>query len=37
MSFLNLKEKKFCEKEARFGTLGRMNGPELFKKVGFAK
>ena len=33
----NLKEKKFCEKEARFGTLGRMNGPELLKKVGFVR
>jgi len=33
----NLKEKKFCEKEARFGTLGRMNGNELLKKVGFVK
>lgn len=33
----NLKEKKFCEKEARFGALGRMNGPELLKKVGFSK
>jgi len=33
----NLKEKKFSEKEARLGTLGRMNGPELLKKVGFSK
>jgi len=33
----NLKEKKFCEKEARIGTLGRMNGNELLKKVGFIK
>ena len=33
----NLKEKKFSEKESRLGTLGRMNGPELFKKVGFIK
>ena len=33
----NLKEKKFCEKESRLGTLGRMNGPELFKKVGFVR
>jgi len=33
----NLKEKKFCEKEARKGTLGRIMGPELLKKVGFAK
>jgi len=33
----NLKEKKFCEKEARIGTLGRMNGPELLKKVRFSK
>jgi len=33
----NLKEKKFSEKEARFGTLGRINGSELLKKVGFVK
>ncbi len=33
----NLKEKNFCEKEARLGSLGRMNGSELFKKVGFNK
>ena len=32
-----LKEKKFCEKEARKGILGGMNGNELLKKVGFAK
>ncbi|MCK5043916.1 2,3-bisphosphoglycerate-independent phosphoglycerate mutase [Candidatus Pacearchaeota archaeon] len=31
------KEKKFCEKEARKGTLGSMTGGELFKKVGFVK
>ncbi len=31
------REKKFCEKEARKGTLGRMNGGELLKKVGFLK
>jgi 2,3-bisphosphoglycerate-independent phosphoglycerate mutase len=31
------KEKKFNEKEARLGTLGRFNGDELFKKVGFEK
>ena len=28
---------KFCEKEARLGTLGKMNGSELLSKVGFAK
>lgn len=33
----NLKEKKFCEKEARLGTLGGIQGRELFKKVGFSK
>ncbi|MCK5624505.1 2,3-bisphosphoglycerate-independent phosphoglycerate mutase [Candidatus Pacearchaeota archaeon] len=33
----NLREKKFSEKEARLGTLGRMNGSELLKKVGFVK
>ncbi|MBA7646399.1 2,3-bisphosphoglycerate-independent phosphoglycerate mutase [subsurface metagenome] len=32
-----LKEKKFCEKEARKGTLGRIMGKELLKKVGFAR
>lgn len=26
---------KFCEREARKGSLGRMNGNELLKKVGF--
>ena len=31
------KEKKFCEKEARKGTLGSMTGNELLKKVGFVK
>jgi 2,3-bisphosphoglycerate-independent phosphoglycerate mutase len=31
------KEKKFCEKEARKGTLGSMIGNELFKKVGFVR
>ncbi len=31
------KEKKFCEKEARKGTLGRMMGNELLEKVGFVK
>jgi len=31
------KEKKFYEKEARKGTLGRIMGQELLKKVGFAK
>jgi len=29
--------KKFCEKECRKGDLGRMNGNELFQKVGFVK
>jgi len=32
-----LKEKKFCEREARRGTLGRILGNELLKKVGFVK
>ena len=31
------KEKKFCEKEARKGSLGRIMGPELLKKVGFVR
>ena len=31
------KEKKFCEKEARKGVLGRMLGNELLGKVGFVK
>ncbi len=31
------KEKKFCEKEARKGKLGRILGKELLKKVGFVK
>jgi 2,3-bisphosphoglycerate-independent phosphoglycerate mutase len=31
------KEKKFCEKEARKGVLGRMLGNELLRKVGFVK
>lgn len=30
-------EKKFSEKEARKGTLGRIEGKELFKTVGFTK
>jgi hypothetical protein len=29
--------KKFCEKEARLGSMGGMNGNELFSKVGFVK
>ena len=33
----NLKEKRFCEKQARFGVLGRIEGKELLKKVGFSK
>jgi len=32
-----LKEKKFSEKEARKGTLGRIIGKDLLKKVGFVK
>jgi 2,3-bisphosphoglycerate-independent phosphoglycerate mutase len=31
------KEKRFTEGEARKGTLGRINGQELLKKVGFLK
>ncbi len=31
------KEKKFCEKEARKGILGRIMGIELLEKVGFVK
>lgn len=31
------KEKKFCEKTARRGVLGRIDGKELLKKVGFDK
>jgi len=31
------KEKKFTENEARKGNLGRINGKELFAKVGFNK
>ncbi len=31
------KEKKFCEKEARKGKLGRILGKDLLKKVGFVK
>ena len=31
------KVKKFCEKEARKGKLGRIMGNELLKKVGFVK
>jgi 2,3-bisphosphoglycerate-independent phosphoglycerate mutase len=31
------KAQKFCEKEARLGSLGRMNGNELLPKVGFSK
>jgi len=31
------REKKFCEKEARKGTLRGMNGQDLFRKVGFDK
>ncbi len=30
------KGKKFCEKEARKGTLGRMMGEDLLKRVGFS-
>ncbi len=32
-----IKEKKFCEKEARKGSLGRIMGNELLKMVGFVK
>lgn len=31
------KAKKFCEKEARIGTLGRCNGEDFLKKIGFNK
>lgn len=31
------KEKKFCEEEARKGTLGRIIGKDLFRKVGFTR
>ncbi|MFH1787264.1 MAG: alkaline phosphatase family protein [archaeon] len=31
------KEKKFCEREARKGTLGRIMGNDLLSKVGFVK
>ncbi len=31
------KEKKFCEKEARKGSLGGMIGNELLRKVGFVR
>lgn len=31
------KERKFCEKEAKLGSLGRMNGKELLKRIGFDK
>ena len=31
------KEKKFCEKEARKGSLGRIIGSDLLVKVGFVK
>jgi 2,3-bisphosphoglycerate-independent phosphoglycerate mutase len=31
------KKKKFCEKEARKGTLGRIMGKEFLEKVGFVK
>ncbi|MAH03671.1 phosphoglycerate mutase [Candidatus Pacearchaeota archaeon] len=32
-----IKEKKFCEKEARLGSLGRIIGKDLLRKVGFVK
>ncbi len=32
-----LEGQKFCEKEARKGTLGKMMGKDLLKKVGFSK
>jgi len=31
------KNNRFCEKEAKMGNLGKMNGNELLKKVGFVK
>lgn len=31
------KEKKFCEKEARRGTLGRILGIDFLKKIGFSR
>jgi len=31
------RERKFCEKEARKGILGRISGRELLKRVGFTK
>ena len=31
------KEKKFCEKEARKGSLGRILGKDLMNKIGFLK
>jgi len=31
------KEKKFCEREAAKGTLGKIMGNDLLKKVGFVK
>ena len=31
------RENKFCEREAKKGTLGTFTGNELFKKVGFAR
>lgn len=31
------KAKKFCEKDARIGTIGRIIGKDLFSKVGFCK
>lgn len=32
-----IKGKKFCEKEAKKGTLGRIMGRDLLKRVGFVK
>lgn len=32
-----LKQKKFCEKEARKGTLGKILGKDLLKKIGFVR
>ncbi len=31
------RQRKFCEKEARKGALGRILGPELLQKLGFVK
>lgn len=33
----HFKKKRFCEKDAKNGTLGRFNGSDLFKVAGFYK